>query len=569
MALELSNSPFPYLHEWTESDMHTFDQWARRVAAGDIWSRDVGIPFHQWHRDVAADYAQRYPDRWQALLSENHDNTDNAIRGLWQRWCGGGRLFQEPLYPYLVALVYRISGPDVLPVFGMQMLLGAACVGLTYWITRRYFGELTGLIAGLLILLYPTPMFYEFVLLRDAPLIFLGLVALLLTQRALEEPTAARLIIAGIAIGASLLMKSHFALFAVLALATIWTSLRMRPRRATLACLTLLAGILIGDAPLVVRNLAVGVSPFAAAANAGPTFIIANAGSSDYLIWKTTYVAPLMEEYGMSLPRLALATLGTQTPGGFARLILEKLAATLYWFEEHNNVSFQYAQRFSAVLASMPVSFGILAPLGIVGAFLALRRGSRLSLLYAHLIMALAVLLLFFVFDRFRIQLAYALAPFAANSVVQLLDFGLQRRWSRFTATLLPIAVISLHSLSPLAPDEVPIRRDDYGISHDLFFDVRARSEARRGNWSGAAGVIREEIELQPPFVRQMSPQHPPLNVAQADVAQLFAGFYGEYANLLAEAGQQDVAQAAASRAEQLIRVVSRFRASTQPASSP
>lgn len=563
MSLDLLNTPFPYLHEWDESDMHTFDGWAKGIVMGDIWSRGIEPPYHVWHNNVVKDYAARYPERWAALLAANHGDERAAGAALWRSWCGDGRLFQEPLYAYFVAAIYRLGGPNVLLVFAVQMLLGCASLGLLYWIACEAFGECVGLLAALLILLYPTAMFYEFVLLRDAPLNFFGLMALLGLQSVWRRPTVLRAILSGAAMGVTLLLKGHFAILLLAALALLTWKLRRTPRTAALIGGALFGGALLGQAPLFVRNAVVGVPIFAAASNAGPTFIIANAGSSDYLDWKLGLVAPLMEKYGQSLPRLIWATVTSQPSAVMLRLAAEKLAASFDWFEIPNNVNFNYAALQSVVLSRLPVNFAVLGSFGVVGLFLARRAFARAPMLYAYVLTAWSVLILFFVFDRFRLQLAYALAPFAALCALRLVDLAMRKCWIPLSLGLGPTVAICSFSLAPLSVDDLPVRMGDYVTGHEFYFNRVARRLAANGNWAGAAATIRDELELQPGFVRRLDGRHAPANGGQADVAELFGSFYLEYADLLQEAHQPERAQAAAERGQQLGAAVAAFRSLT------
>ena len=71
-----------------------------------------------------------------------------AAAALWSHWCGNGRFYQEPLYPYLIALVYRVAGPGALYVIALQLLLGLApvvryveCAGLDWETPDRHRRE--------------------------------------------------------------------------------------------------------------------------------------------------------------------------------------------------------------------------------------------------------------------------------------------------------------------------------------------------------------------------------------------------------------------------------------------
>jgi hypothetical protein len=174
--LELAASPCFWTHEWDQSDMNTFHSWALAIADGDWWFRSAAPPLHNWHREIAEDYARIFPQSWAELQAEcRSDDPDELARALWYRWYGGGRTYQGPLYPYLIAGTYYLLGPAVGWVFAWQMLLGIGSIVLIYRLARLYFGDVAAVLAAAIVLLYGPLLFYEFVLLRVTLIVFWGL----------------------------------------------------------------------------------------------------------------------------------------------------------------------------------------------------------------------------------------------------------------------------------------------------------------------------------------------------------------------------------------------------------
>src|SRR5207244_3427575 len=62
-------------------------------------------------------------------------------------WLGQGVFYQDPLYPYLLALLFRISGSSLLFARFAQVLAGAGTVALLYFAARRLFGPREALVA--------------------------------------------------------------------------------------------------------------------------------------------------------------------------------------------------------------------------------------------------------------------------------------------------------------------------------------------------------------------------------------------------------------------------------------
>ncbi len=171
--VELSGGPLMVEHHWDQSDMCYFDGWAREIVAGDWLSRNVTPPLHSWHHDVAEDYFRRHPEELDRLrpraagmtkeFFDKHPEAVSALRRavkspgaeyyrrhpkelaalgerivacglLWDEWMGPMRFYQEPFYPYLIALTYQVAGLDTRSVFVWQLLLGVLSNVLIYLI---------------------------------------------------------------------------------------------------------------------------------------------------------------------------------------------------------------------------------------------------------------------------------------------------------------------------------------------------------------------------------------------------------------------------------------------------
>src|SRR5262245_60716193 len=105
---QIRQSPFftPLL-----GDSKGYDQWARRIAAGD--------------------------------------------------WVGTDVFYQAPLYPYFMGAIYAAAGHDVLSIRVCQAILGSISCALVAHAAWRLFSRRAGVIAGLLLALYPPAIFFD------------------------------------------------------------------------------------------------------------------------------------------------------------------------------------------------------------------------------------------------------------------------------------------------------------------------------------------------------------------------------------------------------------------------
>ena len=92
---------------------------------------------------------------------------DGASYDAWARqiangdWLGKGVFYQAPLYPYFLGVVYALFGTNLLVVRGIQIAIGATSCVLLAHAGRSFFSRATGLLAALILAVYPTAIFFD------------------------------------------------------------------------------------------------------------------------------------------------------------------------------------------------------------------------------------------------------------------------------------------------------------------------------------------------------------------------------------------------------------------------
>ena len=564
---EVNDSPLIELHRWEASDMHFFDLWAREIKAGD-WLTDKSLhPHLPWHREVAKNYLAQNPEEKAELeLRRGPDGKPlDVSRALWDRWYGGKQFHQEPLYPYLVALTYKVFGPDVRWVFAWQLLLGTLSNVLIYLIARRYFGVTTAAVAGFLAALSSPLLCYEMVLLRSSLITFTGLLLVYLTAVALERRSWKWWMLLGAVLGLAILAKSTFALFGLGILCLLACNQRHNLRQFWLPAAALVAGTLACLLPPLGRNLAVG-APATSLSSVGPiTYVGANAPDyrPEWGFFISKHVPTVFRESDGQLLPTVIETL--KKHGGvssYFRQLWGKFFWAWNWYEKPNNVNFYYYQLHSAVLRYLPITFWILAPLGIAGLFLAAARLSVRTPLYLLVATHFAPLLLFYVLSRFRTPLAAALIPFAALTVVQLATWLRRKQLARSALLILCAGLVFGWSGRPIPEDMAAIRRADYNVpfrTHYLPVVLPLAEKARdAGDWQEVATLLEEMLRHEPPFIRQVglsgSPGSPPPEDRQW--VTYFAHWHGAYSEALGHLGRSAEARTESRRARELLEAV-------------
>lgn len=204
--------------------------------------------------------ADRVPDwRW-----DNNDGYDTlAIHwletGVYGLEPGLPTALRLPLYPALIAAVYRLAGgPVPAGVMLVQALLSVGTGLLLYDMTVRLFGRRAGLAAALVFLVHP--QVNNFVFRCATETLFLFLVTALCHQAAafLRTRRPRHLLLAALAMGLSLLTRQTLAPLAGAAVlllpgASVFAPRRERKRRLAWALAAIAAGMAV-LAPWLLRN---------------------------------------------------------------------------------------------------------------------------------------------------------------------------------------------------------------------------------------------------------------------------------------------------------------------------
>jgi MYXO-CTERM domain-containing protein len=163
-------------------------------------------------------------------------------------------IVKAPGYVVWVGVLYALSGSSPGFVMGVQAVVaGAASIALVWWLGRRLFGPVTGLIAAWIFAIYPYAWLFEVALLSESlavPLTILTVIAFL--ER---EPTPARAAGVGALMGVGMLVRPS-ALFLFGAIAAAWIIAAGWKRGTLMTALTVAVAALV-VVPWTIRNAVV------------------------------------------------------------------------------------------------------------------------------------------------------------------------------------------------------------------------------------------------------------------------------------------------------------------------
>jgi 4-amino-4-deoxy-L-arabinose transferase-like glycosyltransferase len=426
------------------------------------------------------------------LLQPNTGLDTSAYVELAHRVSGGdvalgpGLYYVAPLYIYFLALAHTATAARVL-----QALLGTVAVALIFLTAKEWFGKRAAWISAVLAALTGVFTYYEALILQSSLDVFLTALGLWLV-------TKQRWLLAGCAFGIASLNRPNMLLAAVL----IWSAAAVPPlfarRPGRRAPHWFLAGLLLGLAPVTVRNLAVAHQWSLVSSHGGINFYIGNGEGATGFFHAVPGMPSTIEGLARDAHRVAeAATRRTLTdaevsayysglawqwirahPAAWLRLLAWKTYAFLNTAHVSTPFSYTfYAYDAGTLLRVLFVGPWLLVPLGIVG----LARRRQLPLIVFAAAYAASVIL-FFITERYKLPFFVAMA-IAAGAGAEAL-----RTWRRAAVAIaLAIAV------------NWPLHLDDGRTEERLRM---AEYEASRGSvaeaerWAGGVQSPRVEYLL-------------------------------------------------------------------------
>lgn len=360
-------------------------------------------------------------------------------------WLGSRAFYMDPLYPYVLAVVYRLGGHDL----WLGRLLNVVCsVGacvLTALLGRRVGGPTAGVIAGLGLALYEPDVFFTGELDKTSlsMLLVAGALVLFLSRARRLASRAA----AGVVLGLAVLTRANLMLFAPLGALALVLDPAERGRvagglpRGVAVALLFLVGFGAALAPVTWRNHHVAGEWVLTTTQLGQNFYTGNNPENPYGAYGVVSFVranPHFEEEDFHAaaearagrPLDAAATSWFWLRAGLAHIVAEPAfalrafarKAALFWndFEISDSQDQYLVERDARILRLPLLGFGEVAAFAVLG-FVATARASRAArLLAAFVLLYGATLVAFFLFARYRVQVVPALLPLAAVGFLDL-----------------------------------------------------------------------------------------------------------------------------------------------------
>ena len=392
--------------------------------------------------------------------SEVYDSWAQRIAaGDWLGATSSRAFFMDPLYPYLLASIYKLAGRDLLVVRLVQAVLGVATCGLVALIGRRLRDAAAGNLAALLMALYGAAIFQDGEFEKTALGVFLAAASLAMF---LSHSLGSRFV-SGVAVSLAALTRGNLLLLAPVAATYLLATRQWR------AAFVFLLGASMALAPVAWRNHHVSGEWVLTTSAMGQNFYTGNnpgnpRGNYRYV----PFVRPQPEHEEADFLREAERRVGrpltaTEASAFWFRAGLNHIAASpdfsfvaianrlgLFWSdaEAPDGWDFRFIRRYSPALRVAVVSFAVLAGLALLGAFSAYRTSSG-RIVIAYVLLYCGSLAPFIVFSRYRLHVAPALAALAGSGILWSADRIKQGKHKTLAVPVcLGIALMVLSALS-------------------------------------------------------------------------------------------------------------------------
>ena len=410
-------------------------------------------------------------------------------------WGGDEPHWQPPLYIYLLTFVcWLLPASYFVGIRLVHAGLGGLSCLLVYALARHAFGEQVGRIAGIIVALCGSLLYFEGELLAVPVEVFLNLLLLYSLLLAWRRDRGCPWVLAGLVAGLAALTRPTILLFiAAFCAWALW-------HRRTSACRSLLLFIVpiaLIILPVTYRNWTIEPDLVFISSNAGVNFYIGNNADYEHTVslrpgmqWEDIIAEPAHLGHETAAARSAFFfgkafDYITAQPLDYLGLLCKK--GFHFWSgpETKRNQDIYYARQHSRILSLLlwdwhvSIPFGLIGPLSLLGLGLSMRGKwtPPIALLRLYALVYTASVVLFFPAARYRMPVVPVLIAFAAFAAFQFY-LGVRRRaYIRTTVLALPLGgllvLCNLAEATPTAEDaqlyfdlgEVHLRKQNYALS--------------------------------------------------------------------------------------------------------
>jgi tetratricopeptide (TPR) repeat protein len=420
--------------------------------------------------------------------------------------------FRAPFYNYFLGLIYFLTHDSISAARFVQLVLGAFTPCLTYLIARRVFNRRIAAIAAALTLLCGDFVYFEGELLLEFLVVSLALLTWFCYLRFSERGRVAWLILAGLTTGLAVVTRPNaFVIVPVIGYLLWEKRLALTSMAMYRFAAKYLVAMLIPIALVLLHNATRLEPAVTLATQGGINFYIGNNAEADGVSavmpgklgfnWQYNdikYEAETATGRALTSPqvsdyyyRLAIRDIRSH-PLHWLSLEIRKLYLVLSGADISNNRNLIAFRSQFVSLKLLPIGMAILAPLGLVGMALAVRRSPQSRGMIIFVVLYILSFVLFFVNSRFRLPTLPFFAIFSGVALAELYNRVRNRSTKQVVALALPIVALGFLLNANLYRLDFDNRRQTYFSKGNLLREA--------GDFSGALDNYFQSLSLGPPL---------------------------------------------------------------------
>jgi 4-amino-4-deoxy-L-arabinose transferase-like glycosyltransferase len=458
--------------------------------------------------------------QWQHNPMFAHPGMDELYHDDWAQALAAGKTFVDgpyfraPLYPAFLGLIYKVFGHSFMAARLAQAVLDSLSCGLLFIAGRQVFSRRIAAVAGFAAASYWMLIFFTGELLIEQLTVFLDVLLICLLLRAAKKPGGLIYAAAGLVMGLSAIARPNILLFAPAVALWMFISHRHQLRRGLIyiACITL--GCLLPILPVTVRNYVVGHDRVLIASQGGVNFYIGNNPWSDGRTaivpgtpggwWEGYYgsIALAEQAEGRKLKPSEVSSyyyrqgwkfIAEQPAKAFSLLALKLSLFWSSWEIPNDKGVYFWTEHFAPIVKLLPLGFGVVGPLGILGLVLCWRRGRELFPLWGFVLIYTAGMVVFFCNARYRMPIIPPLILLGTWAAFEMVQAVREQRW--LTVGGRAVVLVAAGVFVNVTPGSDNFRTD----ADDWFF--LAMEYESQGRGTPALRCYEESLQIRPDFL--------------------------------------------------------------------
>lgn len=400
-----------------------------------------------------------------------------------------------PLYPYFLALGYKLFHGSILAIKTVQVFLGVSTLFFVYKIGEKTAGSAVGLLAAGIGAFYGPLFFHETIFIPESLGVPLYAVGFYLFLVFLEKRSFLRGLVLGVVFGLAALTKAGIILF-IFSFCVIFFLRLLRKRESLWPVLACLLGFLLTLLPVTAHNYLYGKDRVFLTYHAGLNLYIGNHPGAEGVFAAPEGMGSNVDAQLEDSRKLAERALGrslkpseiskywrdkalrfvVQNPRQFLKLCARKLLLFFDAREISDVEDYEFSKNFVPFLKWPWVTFGALGPFVLLG-FLACWKCRHRFWIYLWTASYLLGVMLYFVNARYRLPLLSVFFVMAAVGLFRVYESWKARAWPRvFLYAFILLAGVWVTQLRLVGTSWAR----DYVNAGDVYLEKEEPGEAMR-----------------------------------------------------------------------------------------